>query len=218
MEIRFKISEVKTDYVNMDKKNLISYCLDSLVVILIFLSACSTSDTPPQNSMRLTSDRVARFSMQSRDFDITDRSELMRAVMNVVQDQHYVIREVNAGVGTLYADQTYDIGQPLSFFGIPITHFHQKPWAGGNLAIQLGPFELAGGQNSLYVVKKNSSVSVVLLPLENNKKGFQIHVSIEMRDFYNDGHVGEIWLVRDPKIYQNFFDALSKAIYLQAQS
>lgn len=212
------ISKVKMDYANMGKKKFILYFLNLCCVILIFLSGCSASETPSQDSMRLTPDRMARFPMQSRNFDRSDRSELMRAVMSVVQDQHYVIREVNADSGTLYADQTYDVGQPLSFFGFPITHFHQKPWAGGNLAIQLGPFDLAGGQNSLYIAKTNSSVSVVIMPLDKHEKGFLVHVSVEMRDFYNDGRVGDIWLVKDPKFYQNFFDALSKAIYLQDQS
>lgn len=166
--------------------------------------------------MRLTTERLKRFSIQNRDFHLSDSSELMRAVMNVVQDQHYIIREVNNEFGILYADQTYDVGQPFSFFGIPITHFHKKPWTGGNLAIQFGPFDFVGEQNSLYIAKKNSSISVIFIPL-THQQGYQVHVSIEMRDFFNDGHVGEIWLVKDPKIYQKFFESLSKALYLQAQ-
>lgn len=205
--------------VNMRNKNKIS-CLfyeavtPLLLTSLLFLAGCSNG-LPPENSMIATPERLARQPMQTRIFETTDNANLIRSIMNVIQDQHYTLRETNGKVGTLYADQTYDIGKPISFFGIPLTHIHQKPGDAG-FNFQFGPFSM-GGRNGVYLAKKISSISVVCLPIQQGK-AYEVHVSIEIRTFFNTGQVGQVWLVTDPKIYQNFFDALSKASYLQGKT
>lgn len=209
------MSVLKSHWQIMSRKTVYSYFSYSGLLIFFFLSACSNNQIPPKDSMRLTTERLAHQAMQSRNFDVTDPSILLRSIMNIVQDQHYTIREVNAKFGTVYADQTYDIGKPLSFFGIPLAHFHQKTWANSNLNIQFGPLGFGGGQNNIYLAKKNSSLSAVIMPLQD-QKGYEVRISIEVRNFYNNGQVGEIWLIKDPKVYQRFFASLSQALYLQA--
>lgn len=183
-------------------------------LLLLSLNACSNTQNPPQNSMRLTADRVARQAIQTRDYDGIDQAGIIRAVMNIIQDQHYTIREVNADIGTVYADQTYDMGRPISFFGIPLAHFHQKPWEAPALNIEMGPLAFGGMENNIYLAKKNSSISVVVTP-SHDQQSYRVRASIEVRTFYNNGQIGDIWLIKDPNVYQKFFASLSQAIYLQ---
>lgn len=184
------------------------------VFFLFLLSGCGLSSTPKLDTVTMTPERLARQSMQTRFFEVDQLDTLIRAAMNVIQDQHYTIRETNAQAGMIFADQTNELGAPVRLFGFPI--------AGGGIGssspgfgVSFGPFLSFGDSPDIpYVQRQIGSISVVIYPVVD-KKGYEMHVSVELRSFLNTGMLNEVWLIKDATIYQKFFESVSKALYLE---
>lgn len=180
---------------------------------VFLLIGCGASSVPDLNSVTMTPERLARQGMQSRFFEVEQSEALMRAAMNVIQDQHYTIREVNAEAGIIFADQTNELNAPFRLFGMPVTGYNQGNMPGFGLSF--GPsLDFGGGADIPYVQRHVGSISVVIYPV-TDKKGYEMHVSVEIRSFLNTGMLNRVWLVKDPKLYQSFFEDISKSLYLE---
>lgn len=197
----------------MQKYFLKKWCLAISIFFVFLLMGCGASSVPDLDSVTMTSERLARQNMQSRFFEGDQPDRLIRAAMNVIQDQHYTIREANAEAGMIFADQTNELNAPFRLFGFPVTGYNQGNMPGFGLS--MGPsFAFGDGSDLPYVQRHVGSISVVIYPVAD-KKGYEMRVSVALQSFLNTGMLNRVWLVKDPKIYQTFFNSVSKALYLE---
>lgn len=73
------------------------------LILPFLLNACSVADYDPHVSA--TANQVATRSYQTRQFEAVEYQVLMRAVISTLQDYHFRIRELDAGLGVLTAYQ-----------------------------------------------------------------------------------------------------------------
>lgn len=189
------------------------WCLAISFFLIFLLIGCGASSVPDMDSVTMTPERLARQEIQTRFFEINQPDRLMHAAMNVIQDQHYTIREANVQAGIIFADQTNELNAPFRLFGMPVTGYNQGNMPGFGLSF--GPsLDFGNSPDIPYVQRHIGSISVVVYPIAY-KKGYEMHVSVELRSFLNTGMLNRVWLVKDPTLYQKFFDAVSKALYLE---
>ncbi|MCX2980854.1 hypothetical protein EYC98_08200 [Halieaceae bacterium IMCC14734] len=74
-----------------------------IIMIPLLLNACSVADYDPHVSA--TANQVATRSYQTRQFEAVEYQALMHAVISTLQDYHFRIRELDAGLGVLTAYQ-----------------------------------------------------------------------------------------------------------------
>ena len=76
---------------------------------------------------------------------------------------------------------------------------------------------LLGGQPQAIDKEQKIRVSFVTLPSKLDKKGYLARVSFQRIVWNTKGQVTAAETLKDEKLYQEFFDKLSKSVFLEAQ-
>jgi hypothetical protein len=80
-----------------------SVCSLLLLAAGILLSACASPPTPPENLLAPDAEQAAAREMQTRSFDVTDRTQAMRGVIAALQDLGFIIERANEPFGLVTA-------------------------------------------------------------------------------------------------------------------
>lgn len=126
----------------------------------ISLYACAAPE-PPKELLAPTDAQMKIRSLQSRQFDLKDRTVAMRGVIAALQDLGFIIERANEGLGLVTAAR---FAEPNYYDVISVT-VTVRPETAEQMTIRA---------NAIY----------------NNKP------------------------IEDPKVYQNFFAALQRALFL----
>ncbi|CAK7192570.1 hypothetical protein COMNV_00774 [Commensalibacter sp. Nvir] len=178
-----------------------------------YLVSCSSSSTLIQR-MSITPQRLAQQAIQSRTYATNNLTDILRAVAMVMQDQHYTIREVNVHLGTIIADQTNELGRPLEIFGTPLTYFDSPNYPIVDFTFGAPFFSFGPDPDLPYVQRQLSSAFAIVYPNEE-KQGSTLRLTFSARSFLNNGQLAKVWTIDKPLMYQNFFNDVTKALYLQ---
>jgi len=196
------------------KKLIASFCIIGL------LAGCA-AQIPPE-ALQFQPDTLANRQLQSRKYDIKSEKELLTASNNVLQDMGFNLDESNMQLGVLVASKTRDAtdgGQIAgaillaALFKVQASYDKDqkiraslvtKPAATNN-PIQVDVTTKTGKQ-----VKFNQPVEA--------QNGYVVRVTFQRLVWNQRGVLTKIEGINDPEIYQEFFDKLSKSIFLQAQN
>ena len=80
-----------------------SVCPLLLLAAGILLSACASPPTPPENLLAPDAEQAAAREMQTRSFDVADRTQAMRGVIAALQDLGFIIERANETLGLVTA-------------------------------------------------------------------------------------------------------------------
>jgi hypothetical protein len=80
-----------------------SVCYPLLLAAGILLSACASPPTPPENLLAPDAEQAAAREMQTRSFDVADRTQAMRGVIAALQDLGFIIERANEPLGLVTA-------------------------------------------------------------------------------------------------------------------
>lgn len=164
-----------------------------LVLLTVWCVACTPS--VPREVLQLRPESMALRQLQTRRFDTSDEKNLLSAALGVLQDLGFTIDESEASLGVLVASKqrdAYDTGQIVG-------------------AIMVGA--LLGTEVS-YDTEQRIRVSVVTAPV--SKKSTKLRVTFQ-RVVWNSRHdITRSESLEDATLYQEFFDKLSKAVFLEA--
>jgi hypothetical protein len=192
----------------------------SCVAIVAMLGGCAAG-IPPE-ALQFQPDTLANRQLQSRKYDIKSEKELLTASNNVLQDMGFNLDESNMQLGVIVASKNRDAtdaGQVAgaillaALFRVQANYDKEqkiraslvtKPAATNN-PIQVDVTTKAGKQ-----VKFNQ-------PVETGN-GYVVRVTFQRLVWNQKGVLSKIEGINDPEIYQEFFDKLSKSIFLQAQN
>ena len=196
------------------KKLIASLCIVRL------LAGCATQ-IPPE-ALQFQPDTLANRQLQSRKYDIKSEKELLSASNNVLQDMGFNLDESNMPLGVIVASKNRDATDSGQIAGAILmaalfrvqTNYDKdqkiraslvtKPAATNN-PIQVDVTTRTGKQ-----VKFNQSVEA--------PNGYVVRVTFQRLVWNQKGVLSKIEGINDPEIYQEFFDKLSKSIFLQAQN
>jgi hypothetical protein len=193
----------------------------SCLVIITLLSGCATQ-IPPE-ALQFQPDTLANRQMQSRKYDIKSEKELLSASSNVLQDMGFNLDESNMPLGVIVSSKSRDAtdgGQIAGaillgvLFGANAVVYDKTQKIRASLvtkpATTSNPIEVNVTTKAGKQIKFDQQV--------DSGKGYIVRVTFQRMVWNQKGILSKIEGVNDPEIYQEFFEKLSKSIFLQAQN
>lgn len=162
-------------------------CIVSLILMLLVCS-CRTAGTPAVQ----TQTQLQTREFQTRTYETNNVKMVMKAMVNVLQDDNFIIKTANAELGVLSATKDVNI-------------MHKGE------AIAQG---ILFGANARY--KKNRIVEATANVSEFGKQS-KVRVNFQYKDFDNAGAVLNVYPIQDAKTYQDFFSKVDKGIFIQKE-
>lgn len=162
---------------------------------LLFLGGCAAVTL--EADLNLTPELLAKRQLQTRRFETTDEQKILRTCAALLQDTGFNIDESDAKLGILTASKKRDATDALQWT-IYIA-------ASVLLGVPIPPDD-------------NQIMKVFVSTRPTGSSGEQVAVrAVFERVVYNtEQRISTIEALNDPKIYQSFFEKLSKALFLEA--
>lgn len=154
----------------------------ALVLVTTSFYHCAPA-TPPQTQMQIR-------QYQTRMYDINDSIRALKAVMNVLQDEGYIVKQANTDLGLLVATKE----EPIS--GAGFSRFMMGPEA-------------------TYDTNQVTECSANVTSYNNQMR---VRVNFIQKRVNNKGGVSQTVQVGNEAFYQNFFSKVSKGIFIENQN
>jgi len=164
-----------------------TYKLTSLFIIILFISACATAPPSPQKS------QLQIREIQTKVFEVNDQKMVMKAMINVLQDDGYIVENANVDLGLITASKETDVESGWSKFFAQLDEGNHARWS------------------KIMIVESSSNISQV---------GDRVKVRMNFRGKVLDNQAGiiDVYQIDDEQFYKDFFIKVDKAIYLQQQN
>jgi hypothetical protein len=185
------------------------------VVVLLFvcvIQACTVvNQPPPQQKTQL---QVREF--ETREFDTNDSRLILKAVLNVLQDDGFVVKNAVPDLGLLTATKEIQLSGSQS----RSTNSRNDADTWGDIfeaIFRSGSNNQRNRQQrteTTYNKFKQVEVSVNVTELG---KRCRVRANFLAKVLDNLGNPVEVYNVDDPKFYQDFFVKVDKGVFLQKQ-
>lgn len=166
-----------------------------LVCSLTLLGGCATK--VPKDVLALSPTSLEDRQLQSRKFQTSDEVALLAAGIGVLQDMGYTVEETEKDIGLVTcsknADAT-DAGQVTAAIVIAL---------------------LGGGAMPIDKEQK-IRVSFVTMPSKNEPDTYIARITFQRLIWNTQNQITTAETIKDPEIYQGFFEKLSKSVFLEA--
>ena len=170
--------------------------------LCLSLTGCATGY--PKDFLKLSPDSLKYRQLQIRQYDTTEEKEIIAACAGVLQDLGFTLDDSETELGLVVAskDRTAtDVGQVTL----------------ATIAVLLSG--LSGStSNAFERIDKVQKIraSVVTKPSLNSDK-IVVRVTFQRIVWNARGDLSRLETLHDEKLYQGFFERLSKAVFLEAQ-
>ncbi|MFA4989881.1 MAG: hypothetical protein WC576_03825 [Candidatus Omnitrophota bacterium] len=156
--------------------------------------------TVPRGFLKPSDDYLAKRQLQMRQYATTNEEQIMASVAGVLQDLGFTLADSETRLGLVSASKKADAtNKGQVFAAILFGGLGNNP-------------ELVQQCDKSQVIK----AAVVIKPSLENKK-IAVRVSFQRIVWNMAGQINRVETIKDPLMYQRFYDALSKAIFLEAQ-
>ena len=156
-------------------------------------------DVDSSRVLSLTHDSMEQRQLQSRKFTDSNDEKVLRACVHVLQDLGFNIDNIEPKLGIVNGSksrQAVESGQVIGkvIFGLVF---------GGNIPIDS---------------KQNLVASIVVSSSSSNTSTTIVRVTFARTVWNEENNVSKAERLDDPQIYQEFYDKLSKSLFLEAQN
>jgi len=155
-----------------------------LIMTGLFFIGCAT--TSPQKSQL----EIREF--QTRSYETKDTKMVMKAVLNTLQDEGFMVKNAVPDLGLLTATKEIEVEDKTQAF----------------LAT------LLGGSNATWL--KNSIIEATA-NISDFGSQTKVRVNFLVKTYDNKGGVREVKQIDDGNYYQNFFSKVDKGIFIQKE-
>ena len=168
-------------------------------------------------------DTLANRQLQSRKYDIKTEKELLSASVSVLQDMGFNLDESQTSLGVIVASKSRsatDGGQIAGavvmgfLFGAAAMSYDKNQKIRASLvtkpAVTNNPIKVELSPKAGKSIKFDQ-------PVEANS-GFVVRVTFQRLVWNQNNVMTKIEGINDPAIYTEFYDKLSKSVFLQAQN
>lgn len=196
-----------------------------LVALCLLLAAgCSTI---PDQSMELSPDSLKLRQLQTRRIEGIEESALLAASAGVLQDLGFNIDESETRLGVIVASKdrsALDLGDAVE--GMIVDSLVEAALDAMFSALFGDHFDDGDdedGEDIVYDITQKIRISIVTRPaLDSSGQRRQdaqvIRITIQRLVWDSEGELSHTESIEDPKVYQKFFDRLSKSIFLELQA
>ena len=166
-----------------------------LGVVVIVLTGCQTAI--PETALTLPPESLEQRQLQTRRFDGISEAALLAACAGVLQDLGFNLDETEAPLGLIVASKQRSALKP------------------GEAFIK-GILDLVLDLESEIDHEQRIRASLVSKPLANNS--FHVRVTFQRIVWTTENEISKREELNDPELYQQFFDRLSKSVFLEAHA
>lgn len=170
------------------------------VLLAASLAGCTAGREPPKTQLEVR-------EFQTRTFDTADHKLVMKAMLNVLQDDGYVVKNAVVDLGLITATKDIDVAPGRSGSGGLLGG---TVVFGGPGGVIFGGPQNQPGYNKTETRDFTGNVS---------EFGAQtkVRVSFQRKVLDNRGDVVEVEAIEDPVFYQDFFSRMDKSLFLQKE-
>jgi len=185
---------IAQDFKIMLSKTPKNILVGGLIFSLALMVGCAAK-IPPE-ALQWTSETLKERQLQTRRFDTTDETLILQSVAGLLQDLGFNIDESETKLGIIVGSKDRDATD------------------GGQVAAAVLIALLGGGAMP---VDKNQKLraSVVSSPTSTGN-AMNVRVTFQRIVWNTQGQVTKTEPLDDPKFYQEFFEKLSKSVFLEA--
>lgn len=167
-----------------------------LAILFIFCLALPVSAKKRQAEEVITPmTQLEKRQFQTRSYDSTDKALVMKAMLNVLQDEGFIVYNANPLLGFIYGVKDFDTSDPnidiSKEFGLSKSRLN---WNGVNVA----------------TIETTANIT-------EYGKNMRVRVNFKRKLLNVYGNAQFIDDVNDENYYQDFFSKVDKAIFLQKQ-
>ncbi len=155
------------------------------LVVILFISACATTQAPPKTQLQIR-------EFQTRTYGTNDIKMVMKAMLNVLQDDGFIVKNASVELGLLSATKEVYIENKGEAFVATLLDRKNARW------------------------KKNSIIESTANVSEFGKE-CRVRVNFQLKVMDNRGGVVDIQQIEDQKYYQDFFSKVDKGIFIQKE-
>ena len=159
------------------------------------LTACEKGI--PKEALQLSAESLEQRQLQTRRFTTRDEPKILSASAGVLQDLGFTLDESETKLGLIVASKDRDATEA------------------GQVAAMIIVALLGGGAMP---IDKNQKirVSLVTRPLGEKTTDTAVRITFQRIVWNTQGRMTKAESLTDPKMYQEFFERLSKAVFLEA--
>ena len=178
------------------KRSPQSFVASFMAAALLMLSACQP--TIPKEALQLRPDTLERRQLQTRVFETQNEAELLSASAALLQDLGYNIDESETELGVIVGSKNRDAEEAGQVVGAIL------------VTILLGV-------PAAWDKEQHIRAAVITRHLGPERRGYAVRLTLQRTVWNTQNQISRIEALDDPEIYQEFFDKLSKAVFLEAQ-
>ena len=167
-----------------------------LVFVLIgslLIGGCASG--VPKDALALSAESLQRRGLQTRKFDTTDEAKLLSAAVGLIQDLGFTIEGTQAKLGLVTGSKQRDATDA------------------GQVAAAVAIAILLGVSTS---VDKDQTIRVSIVTRPSGQQT-SLRATFQRAIRNTSGQTTRLEFIADEDIYQEFFQRLSKAVFLEAQ-
>lgn len=175
---------------------------EAALLSLALAAACAAPQDPPRTQLEIR-------QAQTRAFDTTDTRLVMKAMLEVLQDEGYGVKNAVVELGLITAIKEVDLAPNHSGDG-RLDVFGGTTLILGGGGIFLGGDADGGTWRKTEVIDCTSNVS-------EHGQQTRVRVSFQRKVLDNRGNIVSSAPIDDPAFYQEFFSKVDKAIFLEEE-
>ncbi len=192
---------------NLQKKENQTLQINSLLILALIgivsmISACTIVNTyqaPDAPKTQLQTRQV-----QTREFDTNNVKLIMKAVINVLQDDGFIVKNAQLDLGLLTAQKEIDLSQSRG----NSNDFWSEFFKGIDRNRSRNSNDLT--YSKIKIVESSVNISEF-------GKQTKVRANFQVKVLDNLGNPKEVYQVEDAKFYQDFFVKVDKGVFIQKQ-
>lgn len=157
-----------------------------LIIMSMFIFGCATTGITPEKTQL----QIREF--QTRMYDTNDTKMIMKAMLNVLQDDGFIVKNAVMDLGLLSAEKTVDIENKGEAFLAAFFLGAQATW-------------------------KKASVIECTANVSEYGNQTRVRVNFQVKVLDNKGGIREVKQIEEEKYYQDFFSKVDKGIFIQKE-
>jgi len=157
-----------------------------LFILSVFAYGCATTAVTPQ----MTQLQIREF--QTRAYETNDIKLVMKAMLNVLQDDGFIVKNAVVDLGLLSAEKSIDVENPT-----------ESGWA-----------KFWWGKQATY---KKAFIIECTGNISEFGKQTRVRINFQGKVLDNKGGIVEVKQIEDEKYYQDFFSKVDKGIFIQKE-
>ncbi len=162
--------------------------------MLLFMSGCGTTSVPGMvlGKKAKQKSQLEIRQMQTRTYESKDMKMIMKAMLNVLQDDDFIIKQVNTDLGFFNATKETDVEKGSE-------RFWEEFWWGK------------------YGTWKKNSIIDCTAHISEFGDGMRVRVNFQVKIMDNKGGCVLVRQIDDPEYYQKFFSKVDKGIFIEKE-